>query len=221
MTGRVTFAPIHTERNLLHLGVAASRRTPDAALPADANRVRFRARPETNVSQVRFLTTGRIRNVDYTDYFNGEFAAVHGPWSVQSEYTMVDVHRFGAGTATPRFGGGYAFVSYFITGETRPYLAQEGEFDRVYPKSSRGAWEVAARASTMILNDFHPGVDIAGGKANNYTLGVTWYINANFKWMVNYVRVVNDNNAIPDFGVAPFIPGDRFNILQMRFGLAL
>ncbi|HVA57044.1 MAG: porin [Gemmatimonadaceae bacterium] len=220
-TGRFTIAPIHTDRSLVHLGVSASRRTPDGGLPADANQVRFRARPETNVSQVRFLTTGKIKNVDYTNYFNGEFAAVRGPWSVQSEYTIVDVHRLDPALATARFGGGYAFVSYFITGESRPYLPQEGEFDRIFPKSDRGAWEVAARASTMILNDFSPGVNITGGKANNYTLGVTWYINPNFKWMLNYVRVVNDQYAKPDLGVAPFLTGDKFNILQMRFGLAL
>jgi phosphate-selective porin OprO/OprP len=220
VTGRVTFAPVLADRRLLHVGLAASRRTPDAGLPADAHQMRFRARPETDVSLARFLTTGKIKNVDFTFYNNAELAMVAGPVSVQAEGTRVSVHRR-ADLETATFDGGYAYVSWFLTGESRQYLVDEGEFDRVYPKSAQGAWELAARISTMNLNDFSPDVNIKGGKATNYTLGVNWYINPNFKWMLNYTRVINDINAKPDLGVAPFVPGDKFNIFQMRFALAL
>ncbi|HVX39202.1 MAG TPA: porin [Gemmatimonadaceae bacterium] len=219
LTGRVTFAPINSPGRLVHFGGAISRRTPNGDPAPDTNTMRFRARPETNVSQARFLTTGKIRLVDYATYLNGEFATVYGPASLQAEYTQVDVHRL-TGLPTPRFNGGYAFVSFFLTGETRPYLVQEGEFDRVFPKRAIGAFEVAARVSKMDLNDLRTGVNILGGNATNYTVGLNWHINANFKWMLDYTRVTNDKNAKPDMGVAPLLTGDKFNIIQSRFSLA-
>ncbi|HET7024746.1 MAG TPA: porin [Gemmatimonadales bacterium] len=217
-TARFTAAPILTGTHVLHVGIATSRRTPNAA--ATSNRMRFRARPETYVNQARFLSTGQIANVKYSSYYNAELAAVSGPVSLQGEYTRVDVHRL-IGLPMASFNGGYVFVSYFLTGESRRYLPQEGEFDRVYPHSKHGAWEVAARVSTLDLNDFTSGVGILGGQGTNYTLGLTWYVNPNFKFMGNYVRVTTDVHSIPDAGSAPFTPGDDFNVFQFRAALAL
>ena len=219
LTGRLTFAPINSPGRLVHFGGAFSRRTPNGDAAPDTNTMRFRARAETNISQARFLTTGKIRLVDYSNYMNGELATVFGPATLQAEYTQVDVHRLNA-LPTPRFNGGYVFMSWFVTGETRPYLVQEGEFDRVFPNRPIGAWELAARVSTMDLTDTRTGVNISGGKATNYTFGLNWYINANFKWMLDYTRVLNDKNAKPDLGVAPLVAGDKFNIIQSRFSLA-
>jgi len=220
LTGRATFAPINSEGRLLHFGGALSMRTPPGDASPDTNTVRFRARPETNVSQARYFTTGKIRLVDHTSYYNGELATVYGPFSVQAEYTNVAVRRLND-LPKASFNGSYVFASLFLTGETRPYLVEEGEFDRIVPKSSIGAWEIAARVSGIDLNDRSTGVNILGGKGTNYTLGLNWYINANFKWMLNYVRVVTDENAKPDIGpVTPFKTGDKFNIIQTRFALA-
>ncbi|HZK78018.1 MAG TPA: porin, partial [Gemmatimonadaceae bacterium] len=178
-----------------------------------------RARPETNISRARFITTGKIRFVDHTNYYNGELAGTYGPLTVQGEYSKVSVARLDT-LHTATFAGMYASVSYFLTGEHRPYVMEEGEFDRVVPKASTGAWEIAARWSTMDLNDTSPGVGIKGGRGTNVTLGLNWHINANLKWMLNYVHVSNDANAKPDIGVAPFTTGDKFNIFQTRFSLA-
>lgn len=218
LTGRVTVAPLLADRKLVHLGFGISRRTPDAAAPASAEQLRIRARPETNINRARFLSTGKITGVDYELLLNGELAAVSGPLSFQAEYTHADVQRLGA-LPTATFWGGYAYVSFFLTGESRPYLVQEGEFDRIYPKSPRGAWEVAARYSTMDLDDAPAG--ILGGRGENYTLGVNWYVNPNFRFMANYVRVVLNSHATPDAGTPPLIPGDKFNIIQVRAALAL
>lgn len=218
-TGRLVVAPINTENALVHLGGAFSRRSPDAASGADTNTVRFRARPETNISRARFLNTGKVRFVDHTNYYNGEFATTYGPLTLQSEYTRVTLIRMDTLRA-PSFDGMYVSASYFLTGEHRPYLIEEGEFDRVFPKSDIGAWEVAARWSTLDLNDLSQGVNITGGRGTNVTLGLNWHMNANFKWMFNYVRVSNDANAKPDLGTGPFIRGDKFNIFQTRLSLA-
>jgi phosphate-selective porin OprO and OprP len=216
LTARATVAPLLKDRQLIHLGAAVSRRTPDA--DATPNRLRIRARPETNVNKARFLSTGRITNVDYELLYNGELAVVQGPFSVQAEATKADVHRLG-GLSTGSFWGGYAAVSFFLTGESRPYIASEGEWDRVFPRSSKGAWEVAARVSTMDLDDTSIGVD--GGKGTNITLGLNWYINANFKFMADYVHVNLNGNAVPDQGTAPLVGGDKFDIVQLRASLAL
>lgn len=221
-TGRVTVLPVHTDRALIHIGGALSARWPDAATGSDTNTVRFRARPETDISQTRFVTTGKIRSVDHTSYYNGEFASVYGAASLQAEYTRVDVHRLSTTTlGSPSFDGWYVMGSFFLTGESRNYVASDGEFDRVYPKSRHGAWEIAARVSHIRLTDSTNTPVIAGGNATNYTVGLNWYINPNFRWMLNYVRVVNDDNAKPDVFLAPAVVGDKFNILQMRFALAL
>ena len=220
VTGRFTVAPILADRKVLHLGGAVSRRTPDAAAPTSAEQLRIRARPETNINKARFLSTGKILSVDNEFLYNGELAGVYGPFSLQAEYTHADVHRL-HGLSTASFWGGYAFVSYFLTGESRRYLASEGEFDRVYPRSTSGAWEIAARVSTMDLDDAAPSVNILGGKGTNYTLGLNWYVNPNFRMMANYVRVVLNGNAKPDGGTAPFVTGDKFNIVQVRAALSL
>jgi phosphate-selective porin OprO/OprP len=217
--GRFVWTPVKTDNALLHLGIAANTRTPDAASGADTNTVRFRARPETWISKARFLTTGKIRSVDRTNSFGGELASTLGAATMQAEFVQVNVERL-AGLDAPKFRAGYVQMSYFLTGERRPYTMEDAEFDRVIPKTKNGAWEIAARWSKMDLNDPAAGVDIAGGSAVNYTLGVNWYINANFKWMLNWVSVNNDNNAKPDLGTAPFTVGDKFSILQTRFALA-
>ncbi len=221
-TGRFVLAPIHKDGKLIHIGGALSRRTPDAATGADTNTVRFRARPESWISKARFISTGKVRFVDHTSYYNGEFASTWGPGLLQAEYTRVTLRRLDATPVLkdPSFGGGYVAATVFLTGEHRPYLMSEGEFDRVIPKRDIGAWELTARWSTLDLNDPTPGLDIKGGRETNYTLGLNWHINPNFKWMVNHVWVHNDDNAVPDLGITPFVPGGNFRILQTRFALA-
>jgi phosphate-selective porin OprO/OprP len=218
-TGRFVWAPVKSDDKLLHLGIALSTRTPDAASGADTNTVRFRARPETWISKARYVTSGKIRSVDHTSYYGLEAASAMGPWTLQGEYTQVNIRRL-AGLKEPKFSAGYLMASWFITGEHRPYAMESAEFDRVIPKSKDGAWELAFRWSKIDLNDPTDGVAIAGGSAVNYTLGLNWYINSNFKWMINWVRVNNDNNAKPDLGTAPFVVGDKFSIIQTRFSLA-
>ena len=158
---------------------------------------------------------------DFSDFIaaNAELASTYGPLTVQGEYSRVAVHRLGD-RPTATFSGMYASASWFLTGEHRPYEMAEGEFGRVVPKRSSGAWELAARVSTLDLNDTTTGVDIKGGKGTNVTVGLNWHMNANFKWMLNYVRVMNDENAKPDLVIGTPVAGDDFNILQTRFSLA-
>ena len=89
------------------------------------------------------------------------------------------------------FWGGYAEVSYFLTGERRIYGRAAGVFGRVIPKnpfrpSARqwGAFQVAARVSMLDLNS----ADIRGGQELNFTLGLNWYLLSNLRLSANYVH---------------------------------
>ncbi|OQC41145.1 MAG: Phosphate-selective porin O and P [Acidobacteria bacterium ADurb.Bin051] len=90
--------------------------------------------------------------------------------------------------------------------------------DRVEPEK-KGAWEIALRYSTMDLNDLTPVDPIKGGSAKNYTIGLNYYPTYNIRVMLNWTAVDNDEYAKPKklYGA---IPGDDFNVLQLRVQFA-
>jgi len=180
--GRLTFAPINEKKKTLHLGMSAEYREPNN------NAVRYSTRPESYATDRRLVTTRTINNVDDTLIYGLEGAFIRGPWSIQGEYMRANVQRsIGEDLA---FDGWYAFVSWFVTGESRRYSAKKGSFRQVKPKGKYGAWELATRVSTINLND----KDIDGGEEDNMTLGVNWYPNRNLRLMANYILVSADPN---------------------------
>lgn len=216
-TGRFTTLPVHRGNNLIHVGLAANYSTPKAATDPtlkDAHQMRLRARPESHVNRGRFIDTGKISNVDHQELWGVEVAGVFGPLSVQSEYNTMTFKRTVSTLVAPQFDGWYAFVSWFPTGEHRPYDHAAGEFGRVLPRSHRGALELVSRYSTADLND--PAASIFGGREKITTIGANWYINGNIRVMTNYLFVNNDQYAKGDRN---YIVGDKFNVLQARLQL--
>ena len=129
--------------------------------------VAFDSRPESDVTTRKLVATGDITNVDSYTNIGVEVAIVKGPWSIQGEYIYTNVNR-GDTNSDPQFHGFYTYLSWLITGESRPYSAINGEFGRIKPKNNfgkggSGAWEVAVRYSGLDLDD--RGVN--GGNENN------------------------------------------------------
>jgi phosphate-selective porin OprO/OprP len=186
--------------NVLHLGGSYSFRDAD-------NRVsRFRSQPEARVGAIainnvpNFVDTGIIPTENF-QLFGLEAAWVRGPFSTQSEYMWAPVNVINGPDALMQ--GCYGQVSYFLTGEHRPFKKSNAVFDRVIPRRNfvpsgkgrvaegPGAWEVAARLSHLDLNDG----SIAGGKITDLTIGTTWYINPFLHVTTNYVHAFLDRNS--------------------------
>jgi len=205
-TGRLHFAPLLSENSVVHIGGAASYRG-----SGDSDEIRFRERPESHVTSTRLVNTGTLTGYDNQTLLGAEAAAVFGPFSLQGEYIQANVDD---GGVDPDFNGWYVNGSYFLTGEHRPYKASNGTFGRVKPKSvvgkgGYGAWELAARYSSIDLTDS----GIEGGKESNLTLGVNWYATPNIRFMGNYIYALTDPTSVVEYPTA----GDEdVNIFQVR-----
>ncbi|AWZ02666.1 MAG: OprO/OprP family phosphate-selective porin [Rhodobiaceae bacterium] len=173
LTGRVTFAPIAEKTEVVHLGVSGSYRGFD-----DNSGPRIRLRNFHNGT--RFLDSGTITSEGQMT-LGAEAAAVFGPFSAQGEYYTSTLEGNGTGSADIDFDGWYVMASYFITGESRAYKADKGEFGRV---KSEGAIEVAARYEMIDLEDAGFGAGAADTTA--LTLGVNYYFNPYVRAMLNY-----------------------------------
>jgi len=182
-------------RGLLHTGIAYSYR--DIA----DNSHRFRFRPEEHLGD-RILDT-TVNNINHYEMLNLQTAFVYGPFSMQAEYFTVATNGIDANPDNT-LDGGYVFVSYFLTGESRKYKRSAGAFDRVKPfenffrvrtedgcvQTGKGAWEVAYRYSTV---DFASGL-AGSGNVDNHTFGVNWYLNPYMRLMANLIH----SNAFRD-----------------------
>lgn len=199
-TGRLTGTPWHAEKGkkVVHLGLGYSHRSPSK--PA----FRFRQRPEAHLAP-RFVDTGTLR-MQSANLVGPEFAWVHGPASVQAEYVRVGLNPV-TGKTGSSFHGYYLLGSCFLTGEQRNYRASAGQFRGIKPnrnfnlgEKGTGAWEVAVRYSSLDLN--HGAV--SGGKLEDFTAGLNWYLNPNARVMWNYIRANRETLGKAD-------------VFQMRF----
>jgi phosphate-selective porin OprO/OprP len=148
----------------------------------------FRAYPETRVTDVRLVDTGRFTDVDDQSIFGLEIAAAKDSYSFRSEYFVAEWTR--SVGADPRFHGYYLQANWVITGEAFQYA--QGKFLRIRPQSPRGAWEIAARYSTINLND----LDVLGGEETNTSLALNWYGPGNqLRVQSSVIHVDTDENA--------------------------
>ena len=234
LTARLTYLPWYDEasggRGLLHTGI-------DYCLPQRPQPHRHLCRsPRVQLWPLggqyggQCVSTGVTTNNTLTDVndwqvVDGEAALVYGPLSFQSEVFGMTVDRFGG--VNNNFVGTYAFVSYFLTGENRPYNKKMGVFDRVRPyedffrvrtcdgcvSTGRGAWEVAYRFSYIDMLD---GLTVKGaGMATDHTFGLNWYMNPFTRVMFNYVHSTDTY----DKSNTQRITGGEIDQFEVRFAM--
>jgi phosphate-selective porin OprO/OprP len=209
VSGRLTWTPFYDEpsngRYLIHTGIGVLH-TDD-----QDGRVSFRARPQ--IHEGPRVIDGGILTADSYTTGNLEFAAVMGPVTLQSEWFASNVNMNAGGSQSAT--GGYAHLSYFLTGENRIYqrFGQHGaQFGRNVPTSnffvvpgaiSPGAWEVKTRYSNLNLDHF------SKGQYNDITTGFNWYLNDRTRVMFDWIHPVT--TAQTTFG------STQSDLLAMRF----
>ncbi|MBN2565752.1 MAG: hypothetical protein JXB46_08575 [Candidatus Eisenbacteria bacterium] len=213
LTGRLAYLVAGEEKSdmLVHLGGAFSYFVPGGG-------VRYSQRPEVHLSD-KLVDTGTIMNAENLLRYGGEIAGVFGPFYFAGESIVVsiaksDEHAPAVATRGDvwlsddgSLSGLYAEAGCFLTGERRIY--KSGLWDRTKPKANfledggLGAWEIAVRYSSLDLNDENASLD--GGKMDDMTLGLNWYLHSNARIMFNYVKssvkdsedsVVGSTNAL-------------------------
>lgn len=196
LTARLTGLPYASDdnRQLVHLGIAASRQS------SPTGKVNYRGRPVNRWAP--FFVTATNIPADEAALAGLELAVVNGPLSFQAEWVMASPDTEGN---DPEYSGYYAQVSYFLTGETRPYDRAAGAFGRLMPKRNYGrdgwgAWEIALRFSGVDLTD----ETYDGGELNNVTAALNWYLNPNVRMMLNYIRSELEDVGEADAVVARF-----------------
>jgi phosphate-selective porin OprO/OprP len=121
-----------------------------------------------------------------------------------------------SGARDASFFGGYAYVSYFITGEHMAWNRKMGTLGQLQVREplgkGPGAWQIAARYSYADFSD----EDVLGGKGHNVTLGLNWWWNSNAGLQFNYVHGEVEDRETDIAGTPTVVDGD-YDIFGIRF----
>lgn len=173
-------------------------------LNKDDKVMRLNERPEIRVTGDRFIDTGNITvEKDGNHAYGFEFGANFQNLYVAAEWYEMNLDRVGA-AKDPSFSGWYVEGEWIITGENKRYAAGATNNNVAVFRGpsvtspwsmggSLGAWSVHARHSVLDLNAFEldavAGNRIRGGEQTITNVGLTWYLNSNFKLMGEYAMV--------------------------------
>ena len=171
---RAYFNPSREKYHVIHVGASYMQLSSD-------DDARFWARPESHVTSIRLVDTGEQPDVGTSSAAGLELAGSRGPVTLRSEFYLTEWSR--SDNSNPSFKGWYAEASWFLTGEQAHYRA--GKFIRPNIERDRGAWELAARFSSIDLND----EDIQGGTEKNLAFGVNLYSKIHLRFMSNLIKV--------------------------------
>lgn len=160
-------------------------------MPSTNQLARYRARPNTQLTDVRFIDTGnfaaksdQILGLELAGIFDSLYVSGEAQWLKANGYdagdfaTGLDVFSGGnlavTPTSNPSYFGAYGEVGYFLTGETRGYKHGEGVWNRTKVKNpvssgGSGAFQLAARIDYVDLDDGA----LKNGVTNNFTTGAT------------------------------------------------
>lgn len=196
--GRLVYAP-KALGGQLHLGATIQRRefasnnngasSVSLNAPSTNQLARYRARPNTQLTDVRFVDTGsfaaksdRIFGLELAAIFPGLYFAGEAQLTRVNTYRASDIatglDSFAGGnsavtpTGDPSFFGMYTEAGYFLTGETRGY--KDGSWSRTkvlkpINKKGLGAFQIAGRFEYLDLDSNA----LKNGVTNNFATGAT------------------------------------------------
>jgi len=186
---RVTFAPINTPNEVVHIGGFAGYRTTSGNNQFNNVGTAF-VHETTHMSNLKLTDTGTIKQVENVTMFGLELAAMSGPFSIQGEYVKAKIQREYV-LSSLDFDAFYVQAGWTLTGESRSYKGSDGEFKRFKPrnkfqagKPGFGALELAVRYDESDLTS----KDIHGGEEKRATLALNWYLSENVRLMADYSR---------------------------------
>lgn len=162
-----------------------------ANMPSTNQLARYRARPNTQLTDVRFVDTGSFA-AKSDQILGAELAGIFGSFYVAGEAQWLNAHGYDAGDivagldaftggnvavvpiSNPGFFGAYGEIGYFLTGETRGYKHGDGVWSRTkvenpVGKGGIGAIQIAGRIDYIDLDD----PALKNGLTNNFTTGTT------------------------------------------------
>lgn len=201
---RATWAPMMAERNTLHLGVSAIRHDTRNDL------YRNRQRPNADLSNLRLIDTGDLRDADNVTTLGLEAAWIGGPVKVVGEYMTSEIARDFA----EDFTGDSWYVSgvWNVTGELFTY--RQGIYNTPLPGDPgyKGMYQLGLRYDTIDLDE---GM-VNGGTQDSWTAGVNWYWRQNLKVMLNYVMIDADRDVRLSGVASPIRMSNDPNILEVR-----
>lgn len=199
-SGRVTRLLVDDDdgKRLLHVGGEYALTRPSTRFIDYRNQPEFGGPfvgPSGNVVSVPFFVDTGLIPASTANLLNAELAGILGSFHFQTEATWAFVDRTNASAVT--FPSYSAQAGYILTGETRGYNKNNAVLARVKPncptsKGGIGAWEVASRWSYIDLN----ANGVNGGRLNDYTFGLNWYLNDYAKFQFNYIRASLNDLAV-------------------------
>ena len=159
-------------------------------MPSTNQLARYRARPGSQLTDVRFVDTGsfaahgdQLLGLEASAIFKGLYVSGEAQWLRSDAYAAGDrasgLDSFTGGNlavvsaGNPGFFGAYGEIGYFLTGETRGYKRGDGTWARTkvlnpVTKGGSGAFQLAARVDHVDLDDDA----LKAGPINNFTTGI-------------------------------------------------
>jgi len=175
LSGRVTFLPIHDGRANRYLHLAISGRHDGA----DGDSLRFKGRPESNVS-TPFVDTGNLP-AGHANELGLELLAVSGGFTVTAEQARAYVQS--PQTGNPVLKGTYVAASWFPRTVRRPYDPRVSFARRPVSRSADGDFEFVGRLSRLDLDD----AGASGGTMTTWYGGVNWWVGTSWRVSAGYV----------------------------------
>ncbi len=165
-----------------HLGASVRR------AGADGGKLRYRGRPESNVTDY-YVDTGSF-TANHAWHVGLEGIWQDGPLSVMGEYIRAKADAPLSGS--PSFQGGYIGASWVLSGDSRPYDPTVGYARRVTPGGTHGAIELVARLSFVDLDDGA----IQGGRFKKTYVGANWWATHRWKVGMGWGRTWLDDQGV-------------------------